>query len=148
MTASSDNLPMSAAEINAADQAFELLSSMTTAQADRVLANVHTRLNQAKLEVPVEERPMYARGIGGPLGKLVCVVKTKIDETTFDLFLKYCSKHETDIATLLRDSVYLMVHGRTCEQMVMDRLKHVSQRTEALAKHIGPFGGPESNRGG
>lgn len=144
MSTSPDQRELSPTELNAADQAFELLSDLSADEAERVLANVHARLNQPKIEVEDEDRVMFSRGMGSPFGKLVCVVKSKLDEPTFDLFLKLCTEHRTDVASILRDCVYTLVYGKTCEQMLVDRIKHGSQPTESLARSKGPFGGPES----
>lgn len=94
-----------------------------------------------------DELPMFSRGITGPLGKLDFDLKTKVDEHTQALFLQDCAMHNTDTATVLRDYVYARVHGRTYQQMVLEKINHEAKRTEALAKLIGPFRGPESSEG-
>lgn len=87
--------------------------------------------------------PMYARGIAGPLGKLGCDLKTKVDEHTHALFLQHCSMRGSDTANVLRDCVYALVHGRTYQQMVVDKINHDAKRTEALVKLIGHVEAPE-----
>ncbi|RYF63129.1 MAG: hypothetical protein EOO29_44715 [Comamonadaceae bacterium] len=95
--------------------------------------------------------PRFSRGIAGPLGKLEHALKTKVDEHTHTLFLQQCSMQSTDASNQLRNCVYALVHGRSYDQMVVEKLSHEAQRTQALAKLIGPFGGPEfdgANGGG
>lgn len=137
---------LSVLERDAADQTLELLSELDVDQAERVLAHVQERLNKPLVEVPAKDQVMFSRGIAGPLGKLICVAKTKIDETTFELFLQRCATQGTDVATMLRDCIYVLVHGKTCGQMIAEKIKHSAQPIEALAKVIGPFGGPESSK--
>ncbi|TYK72127.1 hypothetical protein FSY45_22595 [Comamonas sp. Z1] len=87
---------------------------------------------------------MFARGIAGPLGKLICAVKTKIDDVTYSLWLQYCAARGLDTACVLRDCIYALVHGKTYRQMVMEKMNHEANRIDAMARLIGPFGGPES----
>lgn len=91
-----------------------------------------------------EPAPMFARGIAGPLGKLICAVKTKIDDVTYGLWLQYCAARGLDTACVLRDCIYALVHGKTYRQMVMEKMNHEAKRIDAMAQLIGPFGGPES----
>ena len=137
---------LSVFERNAADQALELFSELNGAQAERVLAYVQGKLNKPQVAVSAEDPPMFSRGIANPLGKLTCVAKTKVDEPTFELFLRHCATHGTDVATVLRDCIYFLVYGKTCQQMISERLEHGTQRTEATIRRIGPFGGPESKK--
>lgn len=89
--------------------------------------------------------PAFARGIAGPLGKLEHDLKTKVDEHTHRLFLQHCAMRGSDPSTVLRDCAYALVHGKTYGQMVVDKLKHDAERTEAMVKLIGAFQGPESS---
>lgn len=132
-------------EQNAVDQAFEIFSELEVEQVDRVLAHVQIRLVASRSADKREDRIMFARGIAGPFGKLICAVKTKIDEVTYGLFLQQCVMRGTDASSTLRDCVYALVHGKTYQQMVMEKINHDAQRTEAVTKLIGPFGAPESN---
>lgn len=91
--------------------------------------------------------PMFARGIAGPLGKLTCDAKTKIDEVTHELWLQHCAARGLDTAGVLRDCIYALVHGKTYRQMVVEKISHDSNRIDAMAKLIGPFGAPESKGG-
>ena len=90
-----------------------------------------------------ESAPMFARGIAGPLGKLTCDAKTKIDEITHDLWLQHCNQRGQDTAGVLRDCIYALVHGKTYRQMVVEKINHDDKRIGALAQLIGPFGAPE-----
>lgn len=90
-----------------------------------------------------EPAPMFARGIAGPLGKLTCDAKTKIDEVTHELWLQHCHQRGQDTAGVLRDCIYALVHGKTYRQMVVEKINHDDKRIGALAQLIGPFGVPE-----
>lgn len=90
------------------------------------------------------ELPAFARGIAGPLGKLTCDAKTKIDEVTHELWLQHCAQRGQDTAGVLRDCIYALVHGKTYRQMVVEKINHDDKRIDALAQLIGPFWGPES----
>ena len=88
--------------------------------------------------------PMFARGIAGPLGKLDREVKARVDEHTHTLFLQQCALRGTDASSAVRDCVYALVHGKTYQQMVVEKINHDAQRIDVLAKLIGPFGATES----
>jgi len=98
-------------------------------------------------ELQGDDVPMFARGIAGPLGKLECPLKTKVDEQTNTLFLQHCNMRRSDASSVLRDAVYAMTYGKTYQQMVMEMVTHDAKRTETMLKLIGPFGVPESNGG-
>ena len=87
--------------------------------------------------------PVFARGIAGPLGKLTCDAKTKIDEVTYELWLQQCSARGQDTASALRDCIYALVHGKTYRQMVLEKINHDAKRIDAMTQLIGPFGVPE-----
>ena len=89
------------------------------------------------------DAPLFARGIAGPLGKLTCDAKTKIDEVTHELWLQHCAARGQDTAGVLRDCIYALVHGKTYRQMVVEKINHDDKRIDALAQLIGPFGAPE-----
>ena len=89
------------------------------------------------------DAPLFARGIAGPLGKLTCDAKTKIDEVTNELWLQQCSARGQDTASALRDCIYALVHGKTYRQMVLEKINHEAKRIDAMAQLIGPFGAPE-----
>lgn len=97
-----------------------------------------------QVQTPAEtDVPLFARGIAGPLGKLTCDAKTKIDEVTHELWLQHCAARGQDTAGVLRDCIYALVHGKTYRQMVVEKINHDDKRIDALAQLIGPFGGPE-----
>lgn len=129
-------------EARVASEILKQIGTLDSDQAERVLAHVQDTFDRT-----IDDRPMFARGIAGPLGKLVCVVRTKIDEITFGLLLQLCSARRIDVATLLRDCIYAIVHGKTYQQMVLEKINHEAKHTEALAKLIAPFGAPESDGG-
>jgi hypothetical protein len=56
--------------------------------------------------------PMFARGIAGPLGKLICAVKTKIDDVTYSLWLQHCAARGLDTACVHRDCIYAWCMAR------------------------------------
>lgn len=113
------------------------LADLDADQAERVLARVQDQLDEDA------GAPMFARGVAGPLGKLDIPLRTKVDEATADLFLRHCGQQATDTSMVLRDCVYALVYGKTYRQMVVEKVNHDAQRTQALAKLIGPFGSPE-----
>ncbi|WP_315128061.1 hypothetical protein [Comamonas antarctica] len=127
----------SAAEAIAAERVFDVLAGLNSEQVARVLAQV-----EAKLALD-DGAPLFARGIAGPLGKLTCDAKTKIDEVTRDLWLQQCAARGQDTAGALRDCIYVMVHGKTYRQMVLEKFNHDAKRIDALVQLIGPFGAPE-----
>lgn len=127
-------------ERDAAGQILALLSQLAPESADRVLMHVHDQLDAHGHE---DDRPHFSRGIAGPLGKLEHPLKTKVDEHTHTLFLQQCAMQRTDASNQLRNCVYALVHGKSYDQMVLEKVNHDAKRTEALVKLIGPFGDPE-----
>lgn len=128
---------LSAVEAAAATRIFEALVNLDAGQVERVLAHVQRQLAQD------ESLPMFARGIGGPLGKLDWDAKTKIDEITHGLWLQLCASRRTVPAEMLRDCIYLLVHGKSYRQMVLEKVNHDANCIDGLARLIGPFGAPE-----
>ncbi len=131
------NDELSAAEAAAATRVFDALVGLDSSQAERVLAHVQRQLAQD------DDVPMFARGIAGPLGKLSCDAKTKIDEITHGLWLQLCASRGQVTADMLRDCIYLLVHGKTYRQMVVEKINHDANCIDGLARLIGPFGAPE-----
>lgn len=122
-----------------ADQVRALLADLPPESVCRVLADV-----EEHLDTQDEDGLAFSRGIAGPLGKLEHPLKTKVDEHTHTLFLQQCVLQGTTTSNEMRNCVYALVHRKSYDQMVMDRLNHDVKRTEALALLIGPFGGPKS----
>ena len=120
-----------------ATRVLDALLGLDAEQVERVLAHVQRQL------APDDGVPMFARGIGGPLGKLDCDAKTKIDEITHGLWLRVCASRGVLPAEMLRDCIYLLAHGKTYRQMVMEKANHEANCIDALARLIGPFGAPE-----
>jgi hypothetical protein len=101
-------------------------------------------LDQDAHAAPDDGLPAFSRGIAGPLGKLDHDLKTKVDEHTHTLFLQQCAMRGIDPSCALRDCVYVMVHGKSYRQMVVEKVSHDEKRIQALTKLIGHFGAPES----
>ena len=123
-------------EREAAAQILGVLAQFSPEQAERILAHVQHQADARSL-------PMFARGIAGPLGKLEHELKTKVDELTHGLFLQHCAMRGSDAAGVLRDCTYALVHGKTYQQMVVEKISHDSQRTEAMVRLLGSFQAPE-----
>lgn len=134
---------LSALEENTVGQALELFMELDAGQLERVWAHVQERLATTRVAVSDGDQVMFSRGLTSPLGKLDYALKTKVDEQTHALFLRRCAMQNTDASNELRNCVYAIVHGKSYDQMVIEKLSHAVQRTEALTKLIGPFGGPE-----
>lgn len=128
---------LSLAEAAVAARVFDALVGLDAGQVERVLAHVQRQL------APDDVVPMFARGIAGPLGKLNCDAKTKIDEVTHGLWLQLCASRGLVTADMLRDCIYLLVHGKTYRQMVVEKINHDANCIDGLARLIGPFGAPE-----
>lgn len=73
-----------------------------------------------------------ARGMSSPLGQFTQPVKTLVDPITEDAWLRLCHSKEKTSSELLRDVVYLLVHGKTPSEMSSDD-------TRALLARIGPI---------
>jgi hypothetical protein len=127
---------LTAKEQAVANRLLDVLRDFDPDARDRILAKVQEQLD-------AEDAPVFARGIAGPLGKLDYPLKTKVDEHTHTLFLQQCALQRTDASNQIRNCVYALVHGKSYDQMVVERLSHDAKRTDALAKLIGPFGAPE-----
>lgn len=128
---------LSLAEAATAARVVDELVGLNAGQVERVLVHVQRQLAQ------VDDVPMFARGIAGPLGKLSCDAKTKIDEITHGLWLQLCASRGQVTADMLRDCIYLLVHGKTYRQMVVEKINHDANCIDGLARLIGPFGAPE-----
>lgn len=107
---------LSAAEADTLAAVRPMLASLGAESAQRVLE----ALQDEQRQVAETERPLYARGVAGPLGKLVCDLKTKVDEHTDNLFRSHCAMVDSDSSAVLRDCVYALVHKRTYSQMVAE----------------------------
>lgn len=94
-----------------------------------------------------DHEPAFARGIAGPLGKLTEDLKTKVDPLTHELFLQHCAMNGTSPSAMMRNFAYHVVHGKTWDVMVAERMLHEDKRISALTKLTGPFQGPESDFG-
>lgn len=133
-----DHFPdLSAIEADAARQVLDLLRALDTGQAERVLAHVEH-------ELAASARPMFARTVAGPLGKLDTPVKTWLDSGTADLFRRKAAMRKQDGSAAMRDCVYAWVHGKTYTLMVAEKALHDADAMDVLAHLTGPFEGRET----
>jgi hypothetical protein len=80
--------------------------------------------------------PSFARGMAGPFGKFTGGdVKTDLDQVTYDAWLRLCASKSVTSAELLRDLIYLVIHGRTPAEIAADDRRQ-------LLTHQGRIGGP------
>jgi hypothetical protein len=61
--------------------------------------------------------PRFARGMSGPFGSYTEPVKTLVDEQTHAHWLRLCNSMDKHSSDVLRDVVYLLVHGKTPEEL-------------------------------
>lgn len=77
----------------------------------------------------------FARGgITSPLGKFDEELKTHVDDTTANAFRKRASELEQTPSELLRDLIYLQVHGEILVEMC-------AKHRRALLQQQGPIQG-------
>lgn len=69
---------------------------------------------------PPSEDVSFARGMGSPLGLFTEPVKTYVDDATFRAWLRLCHEKHTTSSDLLRDVLYLLVHGKTPAELSAD----------------------------
>jgi hypothetical protein len=62
----------------------------------------------------------FARGMGCPLGPFTREVKTHMDDTTFEAWLRLCHSKSATSSELLRDVVFLLVHGKTPAELTAE----------------------------
>lgn len=68
-----------------------------------------------------DDGPQFARGMAGPFGKYDSPdVKTHLDERTHTEWLRLCASKDVTSSELLRDVIYLLVHGRTPAEFQAD----------------------------
>ena len=60
-----------------------------------------------------QDKPAFARGMAGPNGKYSEEVKVHLDEPTHAQWLQLCNANDVTSSELLRDLIYLVVHGKT-----------------------------------
>ena len=123
-----------------------------TSQIKRATRLFAARIGFAREASPPAEQPAdasvpFSRS-ASPLGKLEAELKTKVDETTFELYRKQCAAQQTSAANDMRNCVYLRVYGKSYDQMVLEKMNHEAERSRALQSLIGHFGAPESEGGG
>lgn len=86
---------------------------------------------------------MTARHMACDLGKATQELKTKVDEQTEYRWLRLCAEKNTTTAALLRDFVFLAVHGKTHSVMVAEQALHDTQRNDVLTLAKGLFEAPQ-----
>lgn len=63
----------------------------------------------------------FSRGMSGPFGKFDHgVVKTHLDELTYNRWLRLCAEKEVTSSELLRDILYLVVHQKIPAEFTAD----------------------------
>lgn len=67
-----------------------------------------------------EDDVSYARGMGCVLGMYSEPIKCWIDESTHTQWLRLCNAKNTTSSELLRDMVYLLVHGKTPAELTAE----------------------------
>lgn len=92
----------------------------------------------------MNQEPMFARRMACDLGKATQELKTKVDEQTEYQWLRFCAQRNTTTAELLRDFVFLAVHGKTHSRMVAEQKLHDLESNEVLVRSKGLFEAPES----
>jgi hypothetical protein len=80
------------------------------------------------------DEPSFARGEPAPLGAYTEPVKTFLDAPTHALWLRLCNEKDRVSSQLLREIIYLLVHGKTPAEMSADD-------TRELLANTGPFAG-------
>ena len=58
--------------------------------------------------------------MGSPFGKFTEELKTLVDEPTLQAWLQLCHQKSVTSSELLRDYVYLLVHGKTPAELAAD----------------------------
>ena len=76
-----------------------------------------------------EKVNLLARGMASPLGKFTSEVKTHLDESTFNEWLRLCAAREVTSSELLRDLIYLVVHRRTPAELAAEDRRELLQAT-------------------
>jgi hypothetical protein len=82
-------------------------------------------------------------GIDNPMGKLGDPIKTDVDFDTGAAFRKMTNEAGTTTAGLLRDFIYLQVHGKTFSDMVNDAAKVKRDRFFGTGRDWSVLGVPQ-----
>lgn len=99
--------------------------------------------NHMTPQTPHDDTP-FARRMACDLGKATQELKTKVDEQTEYQWLRLCAQKNTTTAVLLRDFIFLAVHGKTHSVMVAEQRLHDVESNDVLALAKGLFEAPES----
>jgi len=82
-------------------------------------------------------------GIDNPMGKLGDPIKTDVDFDTGAAFRKMTHEAGTTPSGLLRDFIYLQIHGKTFSDMVNDAAKVKRDRFFGTGRDGYPMGSPQ-----
>jgi hypothetical protein len=77
-------------------------------------------------------------GTVSPIGTLISEIKTKVDPDTEQAFRRICAEAGTDAAGALRNYVCKVVHGKTFDELVIEK----AQRRRLDLHLEGPNGAP------
>lgn len=92
---------------------------------------------------PDDEAASFARGVVGPFGKFDREVKTYLDDHTFGLLLRWAGECHVDKSELLRELLYMALHGQGVHDMVakVNRAHMEAQGLNAALLRNGVFRG-------
>lgn len=82
-----------------------------------------------------DQDTMLSRAATNPMGKLLWKLSTHVDEATSDRFKVIAEKAGTDVAGVLRDYVFKVVHGETETDMIIRQAN--AKREQMLSTPIG-----------
>lgn len=125
---------LSRAETDAADRIIKALKGLAPEEAERVLAHVQARLDEAE-----GGDVMFARGIAGPNGALDTCMKTWVDSGTAELFRRRAAMRKQNSSACQRDCIYLLVHEKTYTLMVAEKALHDADAMDLREHLTGPF---------
>lgn len=77
----------------------------------------------------------FARGMGCPLGKFTEELKTHVDEQTHAKWLRLCASRDVTSSELLRDVVFLLVHGQTPAELTAQDRRALIAATGLIQAH-------------
>lgn len=76
------------------------------------------------MSTPIDDDCALSRtGMVGPMGTLIDELKTKVDPDTAAAFRRKVNECNTDPSGAIRDWVYLVVHGKTYTDILLDASK-------------------------
>jgi len=91
---------------------------------------------------PAPDDPRFSRtGMTGPFGKLTEDLGTKLDEKTYNQFLRRAASLEVTPSELMRELVYLYEHGITFSELCAKHRRELMQREGGFEALIGGLHG-------